>query len=360
MALKTEVADFINAHAEKVVSEAKTVLETGTNKEIDIQFQEATEFDFAQLSTHFEDSVVAISFILAADPEGLFQVFIDKGTAARIGSLMIMAEDENPELNEEHVAAIQEAVNQALGSLSTNLPESIGVPLSFDNIKGEVSEFNAESFTLPDLISAKISLAIAGGDAATLVAVMTSSSVEALLGEPAGAEEAATDVDKKTEAAAGGGESEDAEAGAEPGEPTAEAELSAEELAEISEAMGGEPEAAGAEKDVPGVLAEEGPERAPAAAGAAGEEEKKLVFLMDLKFPVSIELGRTKMLIKDILELGHGSVIEFDKLANEPVDLLVNDKKIAEGEVVIIDEHFGIKITQLIKKEELIKGVSRQ
>jgi len=63
------------------------------------------------------------------------------------------------------------------------------------------------------------------------------------------------------------------------------------------------------------------------------------------------------MLIKDILELGHGSVIEFEKLAGEPVDLLVDDKKIAEGEVVVVDEHFGIRLTSL-SRTDLLKDLS--
>jgi flagellar motor switch protein FliN/FliY len=70
--------------------------------------------------------------------------------------------------------------------------------------------------------------------------------------------------------------------------------------------------------------------------------------LQDLSLPVSIELGRTNMLIRDIQKLGRGSVIEFDKLVSEPVDLIVNGKKIAEGEVVVIDKHFGIRITQIV------------
>ena len=74
-----------------------------------------------------------------------------------------------------------------------------------------------------------------------------------------------------------------------------------------------------------------------------------------LSLPIVIELGRTRMLIKNILELGHGSVIEFDKLAGEPVDVLINEKKVAEGEVVVIDEHFGIRLTSLVKPSERIK-----
>jgi len=84
----------------------------------------------------------------------------------------------------------------------------------------------------------------------------------------------------------------------------------------------------------------------------------KLELLLDLQLPVSIELGRTNMLIKDILQLGRGSVIEFDKLVSEPVDVIINGKKIAEGEVVVIDKHFGIRITQLIEREDRIKSLN--
>jgi flagellar motor switch protein FliN/FliY len=84
----------------------------------------------------------------------------------------------------------------------------------------------------------------------------------------------------------------------------------------------------------------------------------KLELLFDLQLPVSIELGRTNMLIRDILQLGRGSVIEFDKLVSEPIDVIINGKKIAEGEVVVIDKHFGIRITQLIDQEERLKSLN--
>ena len=75
--------------------------------------------------------------------------------------------------------------------------------------------------------------------------------------------------------------------------------------------------------------------------------EAKLDFLQDLELDVYIELGKAKMRIKDILELERGYVIELDKLASEPVDIYVNNKKIADGEVVVIDKHFGIRIMNL-------------
>lgn len=87
------------------------------------------------------------------------------------------------------------------------------------------------------------------------------------------------------------------------------------------------------------------------------EKDLKIDLLFDLSLQVSIELGRTKMLIKDILELQRGSVIELEKLASEPVDILVNGKKVAEGEVVVIEKHFGIRITSLIETSDRIKNL---
>jgi len=83
----------------------------------------------------------------------------------------------------------------------------------------------------------------------------------------------------------------------------------------------------------------------------------KLHFLKDLPMNVYIELGRTQMQIKDILELERGYVIELDKLASEPVDVFVNNKKIAEGEVVVIDKHFGIRITNLVDPANRVKDI---
>jgi flagellar motor switch protein FliN/FliY len=88
-------------------------------------------------------------------------------------------------------------------------------------------------------------------------------------------------------------------------------------------------------------------------------KENKLDLLLDLDMSITVELGKTTMMIKDILELGCGSIIEFDKLVSEPVDILVNGRKMAEGEVVVVDKHFGIRITSMVDPSERLKGVKR-
>ncbi len=76
--------------------------------------------------------------------------------------------------------------------------------------------------------------------------------------------------------------------------------------------------------------------------------------IMDIPVTVSVELGRTKLLISELLGLGQGSVVELDKLAGEPVEVLVNGKLIARGEVVVVDEKFGIKLTDIVSVTERI------
>jgi len=93
----------------------------------------------------------------------------------------------------------------------------------------------------------------------------------------------------------------------------------------------------------------------------AGESEPQNIdLLMDVDLPISIELGRTKMSISDILALGPGSVVELNKLAGEPVDLLVNSKTVAKGEVVVVEENFGLRITQLMTPEERLKALAEE
>ena len=84
---------------------------------------------------------------------------------------------------------------------------------------------------------------------------------------------------------------------------------------------------------------------------------KNIEMLMDVTLVVSIELGRTTMKVKGILELGPGSVIELNKMAGEPVDVLVNNKLIARGEVVVVDENFGIRVTDLVSPSERLKSL---
>jgi len=87
--------------------------------------------------------------------------------------------------------------------------------------------------------------------------------------------------------------------------------------------------------------------------GSAGARD--INFLLDIPLVVMIEIGRTKMFIKDLLQLGQGSVIELDKMVGEPMEVFVNGKLIARGEVVVINEKFGIRLTDIVSPVERIQ-----
>jgi flagellar motor switch protein FliN/FliY len=89
-------------------------------------------------------------------------------------------------------------------------------------------------------------------------------------------------------------------------------------------------------------------------AGLNAGEQGNISLIMDVFMEMTVELGRTKKTIKDILGMGEGTIIELDKLAGEPVDILVNHKKIAKGEVVVIDENFGVRVTEILSPMERV------
>ena len=83
-------------------------------------------------------------------------------------------------------------------------------------------------------------------------------------------------------------------------------------------------------------------------------EQGNIGLIMDVYMEMTVELGRTKKVIKEILGMGEGTIIELDKLAGEPVDILVNHKPIAKGEVVVIDENFGVRVTEILSPVERV------
>lgn len=121
------------------------------------------------------------------------------------------------------------------------------------------------------------------------------------------------------------------------------------EAAADAAAVGGAPGAAGSGGAAAGDAA------SGSKKGLAAPSVQSLDFILDIPLKVSVELGRTKMSIREILELGQGSVIELSKLAGEPLEILVNEKLVARGEVVVVNEKFGIRLTDIISPIERIE-----
>ncbi|HMN68382.1 MAG TPA: flagellar motor switch protein FliN [Bdellovibrionales bacterium] len=90
-------------------------------------------------------------------------------------------------------------------------------------------------------------------------------------------------------------------------------------------------------------------------AGIPDTSHRNLTLILDIPLRVAVELGRTKMVVNDLLNLGQGSVIELNKLAGEPMEVLVNDKLVARGEAVVVNEKFGVRLTDIISPSERVE-----
>jgi len=114
------------------------------------------------------------------------------------------------------------------------------------------------------------------------------------------------------------------------------------------------------EEDAGETAVEEQEEDTNQEEGGKADEDKEanLDLILDIPLSVTVELGRSKMLINDLLQLGQGSVIELTKLVGEPLEVLVNDKLVARGEVVVVNEKFGVRLTDIVTPMERVKSLA--
>jgi flagellar motor switch protein FliN/FliY len=137
-------------------------------------------------------------------------------------------------------------------------------------------------------------------------------------------------------------------------EPAVEQQISADDweaaMAEQQPASAAQP---------PAQAAQIFPQFAAGAVGGNTEAHNDLDLILDIPVSLAVELGRTKISIKSLLQLAHGSVVELDALAGEPMDVLVNGTLIAQGEVVVVNDKFGIRLTDIITPSERIRKLNR-
>ena len=110
--------------------------------------------------------------------------------------------------------------------------------------------------------------------------------------------------------------------------------------------------------DATGEGEEENAEEGATQVSSGETETKSLDLILDIPLTVAVELGRSKMLINDLLQLGQGSVIELTKLVGEPLEVLVNQKLVARGEVVVVNEKFGVRLTDIVSPMERVQTLA--
>ncbi|RJR10138.1 flagellar motor switch phosphatase FliY [Candidatus Parcubacteria bacterium] len=340
-----------------------TALSTLLNQKVEITTPKVSLLEKQQLEAEFPDPYVAIRVNYTEGFTGSNILVVEQRDAAIIADLMLGGSGENPsrEFDEIHLSAVQEAMNQMMGSAATSMSTvfskkiDISPPavLLIDFKEGEGKEQMPE-----DNLLVKVAFSIRIGK-------LIDSSIMQILPFPF-AKELVKELlkkDKKVEEPA-------VSSSTVPPSPVPKQENMASmehRTEETSYAYS---------QHAPDNITYQQPERKAQQAAAkpaqtvnvqpavfssfetttvADAEPNNLNMLMDIPLQVTVELGRTRRSVKDILELSSGSVIELDKLAGEPVDILVNNKLIAQGEVVVIDESFGVRVTDIVSQTDRIK-----
>ncbi|KYG35048.1 flagellar motor switch phosphatase FliY [Alkalihalobacillus trypoxylicola] len=338
---------------------AATALSTLLNQKVDITTPELSLIEKKNLPEEFPKPHVAIHVEYTEGFEGMNLLVIHTKDASIIADLMLGGEGvEQEELTEMHLSAVQESMNQMMGSASTSMstifnkkvdisPPSIDL-MDIKENKG-VNHLPQEdilvqiSFRLKvgELIDSKIMQLVSVSFAKKLV--------EDLMNPSASYEESPA---QNTE--------------------SLYSEEVLEETPEPSISMSQpvnrqiESERAPVYQESPSLNQNVHMRNANVQRAAftdfdtpslSDAESQNLNMLLDIPLQVTVELGRTKRSIKDILEFTQGSIIELDKLAGEPVDILVNRKLVAKGEVVVIDENFGVRVTDIISQEERVRNL---
>lgn len=336
---------------------AATALSTILNKKVEITTPRVHLVNRNNLSEEFPVPHVSVLVNYTEGFQGSCMLVIKTRDASVIANLMMGGDGTNPaeQISDMEMSAVQEAMNQMMGSSSTamstvfNRRIDISPPkLSLMNVKTNQGIENLPK----DEIMFEISFQLKIGD-------LVDSHIMQLIPIDFG-KQLVNLLVKET-----GGQS------SAPNEPSGLAE-------EMIPAMTNDMSNDSARKEEAAALASEAPAANHAEERTAPHEDvhpvrfsdfneespsreqpmpRNLNLLMDIPLDVSVELGHTKKTIKDVLELGPGSIIELDKLAGEAIDILVNQKYIAKGEVVVVDENFGIRITEILDQSDRIKNL---
>jgi len=290
-----------------------------------------------------------IRLSMESTSEGVYQhqFVMEKSIAGHIFGWMV-GEDPPEEVTDEHFDAVKEVVNQMLGQIQA----------AFD---GEDFAFKGGDVTIEELASADDLKLPEDGTVATYRFKRGEDETEFTIthivqGELIAADEGA-DADADADADASGDE---AESGDE-----VDASISADLAAELTGDLGDSDDEPG-NGDFDDLLSGGDMVKAAPAefdefseSAGPGMADHKLDMLLDVNLDITVELGRKVMQVDEILRMGKGSVIELNKLAGEPVDILVNGKKLAEGEVVVIEDHFGVRLTHLVNPKDRIRSLGR-
>lgn len=329
-----------------------TTLSTLLNQKVEITTPEVEVIEMDKLEEHFTFEPVSIQVNYIEGFTGK-NVFVIKATdAAIIADIMLGGDGTNAdaELNEIHLSAVQESMNQMMGAAATSMSTVFNkrVDISPPSILSE--EESKNFFDEPVYVKVFFKLTVGNLIDSNMMQLIplqfAKELVDDLLNGSANEDEAAAAVETETPASA----YEQQMTATEPADKANTFSMEARQEPADTQYLGNRPAANSAPVQQASFSSFE-------SMPLKSSEQRNLDMLLDIPLKVTVELGRTKKSIKDILDLASGSIIELDKLAGEPVDILVNEKLVAEGEVVVIDENFGVRVTDIISQTDRIKNL---
>ncbi|WP_427138916.1 flagellar motor switch phosphatase FliY [Psychrobacillus psychrodurans] len=351
------IEDYLDSFAQDTLGEignisfgsSATALSSLLGQKVDITTPNISMINRSKLKEEFPHPYVAVQVQYTTGLIGMNLLVIKQSDAAIIADLMLGGDglDPKPELSEIQLSAVQEAMNQMMGSAATSMSTVFNKKVDISPptidlmnlIEGEGTDALPE-----DELLIKISFRLKIGD-------LIDSNIMQLLPLEFGLNLVKSLI---------GGE-----------EPEVAATITEEKVHQQPVQQQSKPQTQQAAEMHPQVQYNQHQSRPQApqvevqqaqfanfeAPSLSQNESRNLNLLLDIPLQVTVELGRTKRTVKEILELTSGSIIELDKLAGEPVDILVNNRHVAKGEVVVIDENFGVRITDILSQAERINNL---
>lgn len=328
----------------------------------------------ADIKTHYPMPYLIVGVSYTTGITGNNILAIQAGDAAIIADLMMGGDGTNvtDELDEIRQSAVSEAMNQMMGSVSTSLSQIFNKKIDISPpqvhmvdmaVADKVTDFWAQTepvikisfkMEVEGIIDSEIMQILPVNVSRDLVRNLT----EATTGQTNNEQPAAAPV-PETAAPAPAQNNTVSPPPIQPvAEPVQQQAMPGPSTAPAQEASQVHMQAASGSQNIVSNIAVQPAQFTPLAVGQIPVNNANIGLILDVPLNITVELGATKKSIREILELSSGSVIELDKLAGEPVDVLVNGKLLAKGEVVVIDENFGVRITDIASPMERAKNLS--
>lgn len=356
-----------------------TALSTLLSQKVEINTPTVSVVHKSKLEEEFPDPYVAVQVHYTEGFIGSNMLVIERQDAAIIADLMLGGDGQDPKdlLDEIQMSAVQEAMNQMMGSAATSMSTVFNkrVDISPPNInllnvaEGEGTESIPEDDILVKVsFSLKIGSLIDSSIMQLLPVTFAKSLVNELLNPGSSQVEASQQPVQQYQQEVKATVNPQPEPQAMPQQPVYQPQQDQayyqpypQQQSMPAEQAWNQQQTQAGPQHFGNVMTGVQPTVQPAVFSNFDSyqpqqaDTKNLDMLLDIPLQVTVELGRTKRSVKDILELTSGSIIELDKLAGEPVDILVNNRLIAQGEVVVIDENFGVRVTDIISQSDRLK-----